>query len=431
MRIVIAGAGEVGYNLAKVLCNHHDIYVIDADENKVEEIMTSLNVSAVKGNSASLNVLKTVEVDKADVFLAVTGNDEVNMLSGIMAKKLGAKKVIVRVGNPDYVDKPISRDHFLGFDLVVCPQLILANEIVNYLLIPGAVEFVTLSGANVIEIKADVNLSGKKILDLELPKNVLIVAILRDDDVIIPRGDTVIEEGDILVVLGKVMEIAKIQTFGQALVKKVTIFGGGTVGEYIAKILEAGKFSLTLIDSNVNRCKILSEKLEKAKIFCGDAMDVEFLSEIEVDKSDVVVATTESDEKNLMISLLCKSMGVKKAVAKVERGDYVKIFEMVGVDYAVSPRRVTFLEVMKHLGLVDIREIAEIKHKIAILDFIVRNIDDVSLSELKLPKCAIVGGLIRDNKFMIPRGDTKIKRGDRVIVFATWDCIEDLKDVFE
>lgn len=433
MRIVIAGAGEVGYNLAKVLCDHHDVYVIDIDENKVENIMTNLNVSAVKGNSASLKILESVEVGKADVFLAVTGNDEVNMLSGLMAKKLGAKKVVVRVSNPEYVDKPVSKDHFLGFDLVVCPQLVLANEIANYLLIPGAVEFVTLSGgeANIVEIKADLNVSGKSVSDLNLPRNVLILAVLRGEDVIIPRGDTVIEEGDILVVLGKVMDIAEIQEFGQTLVKNVTIFGGGTIGEYIAKILERGKFSLTLVDSNVDRCRVLSENLERTKIFCGDAMDLEFLSEIEVGRSDVVIATTESDEKNLMISLLCKSIGAKKAIAKVEKGDYIKIFETVGVDYAISPRRVTFLEVMKHLGLIDIRDVAEIRHRIAIVDFIAKKVDDVSLSELKMPKCAIVGGIIRDGEFIIPRGDTKIKRGDRVIVLATWDCMEDLKGIFE
>ncbi len=432
MRIVIAGAGEVGYNLAKVLCEHHDVYVIDTDEDKVEN-MKNLNVSAIRGNSASVDVLKSVEIEKADVFLAVTGNDEVNMLSGLLAKKFGAKKVVVRVSNPDYVDRPIVRDHMLGFDLVVCPQLALANEVANLLMIPGAVDFITLSGgeANVVEIKVGESIAGRKVSDLSLPKNVLIVAILRNGDVIIPRGDTTIRLGDVLVVLGKIDEIAKVQAFGQTLVKNVTIFGGGTVGEYIARTLETGKFRLTLVDSNMDRCEILSESLRKTKVFCGDATDVEFLEEIEVGKSDVVIATTESDERNLMISLLCKSMGAKKAIAKVEKGDYIKIFEMVGVDYAVSPRRVTFLEVMKYLRLVDIRSIAEIKQRIAVLEFIVKNIDKVKIADLKLPDCAIVGGVIREGDFLIPRGDTVIRKGDRVLVFATWDCIEDLEGIFE
>ncbi len=432
MRIVIAGAGEVGYNLAKVLCEHHDVYVIDTDEDKVEN-MKNLNVSAIRGNSASVDVLKSVEIEKADVFLAVTGNDEVNMLSGLLAKKFGAKKVVVRVSNPDYVDRPIVRDHMLGFDLVVCPQLALANEVANLLMIPGAVDFITLSGgeANVVEIKVGESIAGRKVSDLSLPKNVLIVAILRNGDVIIPRGDTTIRLGDVLVVLGKIDEIAKVQAFGQTLVKNVTIFGGGTIGEYIARTLETGKFRLTLVDSNMDRCEILSESLRKTKVFCGDATDVEFLEEIEVGKSDVVIATTESDERNLMISLLCKSMGAKKAIAKVEKGDYIKIFEMVGVDYAVSPRRVTFLEVMKYLRLVDIRSIAEIKQRIAVLEFIVKNIDKVKIADLKLPDCAIVGGVIREGDFLIPRGDTVIRKGDRVLVFATWDCIEDLEGVFE
>jgi trk system potassium uptake protein TrkA len=393
----------------------------------------NLNVSAIRGNSASVDVLKSVEIEKADVFLAVTGNDEVNMLSGLLAKKFGAKKVVVRVSNPDYVDRPIVRDHMLGFDLVVCPQLALANEIANLLMIPGAVDFVTLSGgeANVVEIKAGERIAGKRVSDLSLPKNVLIVAILRNGEVVIPRGDTLIRLGDVLVVLGKIDEIAKVQAFGQTLVKNVTIFGGGTIGEYIARTLETGKFRVTLVDSNIDRCEILSESLRKTKVFCGDATDVEFLEEIEVGKSDVVIATTESDERNLMISLLCKSMGARKAIAKVEKGDYIKIFEMVGVDYAISPRRVTFLEVMKYLRLVDIRGIAEIRQRIAVLEFIAKNIDEVKIMDLKLPDCAIIGGVIRGEDFLIPRGDTVIKRGDRILVFATWDCIEDLEDIFE
>jgi trk system potassium uptake protein TrkA len=432
MHIVIAGAGEVGYNLAKVLCEHHDVYVLEIDERKIETL-SNLNVSVVKGNSANLNVLKSVGVDRADVFLAVTGNDEVNMLSGVLARRLGARKVVVRVGNPEYVDKPVIRDHPLGFDLVVCPQLVLANEIANILMIPGFVEFITLSGgeANVFEVKAGRGIAGKTISNLNLPKNVLVVAIFRGEEIVIPRGETVIEEGDVLVVLGKMKELMKIEAFGKPLVKNVTIFGGGTVGSYIAKILEMGRFNVTLADSKLERCEVLGETLSKTKVVYGDATDVEFLEEIEVGKSDVVIATTESDERNLMISLLCKSMGAKKAIAKVEKGEYVKIFERVGVDYALSPRRVTFLELMKYLRLMDIRSIADVRHRIAVLEFIAKKVDGVRIADLRLPSCAIVGGIIKNGSFTIPKGDTVVNRGDRILVFATWECMEELEGIFE
>ena len=428
MHIVIAGAGEVGYNLAKVLCDHHDVYVIELDDRRIENLL-NLNVSVVKGNSANPKVLKSVGIERSDIFLAVTGNDEVNMLSGILARRLGAEKVVVRVGNPEYVDKPVIRDHPLGFDLVVCPQLVLANEVANIIMIPGFVEFINLSGGNVVEVRACGEICGKRISDLNLPKDMLVLAIFRDDNVLIPRGETLIEYGDVLVVLGEFENLMNF--FGKPLIKNVTIFGGGTVGSYIAKILELGRFNVTLVDSRFERCQVLDEDLKKTKVVCGDGTDVEFLEEIEVRRSDVVIATTESDERNLMISLLCKSMGAKKAIAKVERGEYVKIFERVGVDYALSPRKVTFLELMKYLRIVDIREVADLKHGIAILEFTAKKVDSVKVADLRLPSCAIVGGVIRGGEFKIPRGDTVIMKGDRILIFSTWDCIEELEGIFE
>lgn len=428
MHIVIAGAGEVGYNLAKVLCDHHDVYVIELDDRRIENLL-NLNVSVVKGNSANPKVLKSVGIERSDIFLAVTGNDEVNMLSGILARRLGAEKVVVRVGNPEYVDKPVIRDHPLGFDLVVCPQLVLANEVANIIMIPGFVEFINLSGGNVVEVRACGEICGKRISDLNLPKDMLVLAIFRDDNVLIPRGETLIEYGDVLVVLGEFENLMNF--FGKPLIKNVTIFGGGTVGSYIAKILELGRFNVTLVDSRFERCQVLDEDLKKTKVVCGDGTDVEFLEEIEVSRSDVVIATTESDERNLMISLLCKSMGAKKAIAKVERGEYVKIFERVGVDYALSPRKVTFLELMKYLRIVDIREVADLKHGIAILEFTAKKVDSVKVADLRLPSCAIVGGVIRGGEFKIPRGDTVIMKGDRILIFSTWDCIEELEGIFE
>jgi len=436
MRIVIAGAGEVGYNLAKVLSEHHDVFVIESDEEKVENLK-NLNVSVVHGNSANIQVLKSAGIEDADVFLAVTGDDEVNLLSGIFARKFGAKKVIVRVGNPEYVEKPVMRDHPLGFDLVICPQLALANEVANILMIPGVVEFIALSGgkANMVEIKVDDSpIVGKTVSELNLPKDVLIIAVFRDGDVIIPKGNTVIKKGDVVVVFGKMEEILKLKSvFGKPVVKNVTIFGGGTVGSYIAKTLEMGNFNITLIDSCLQRCEKLDEILKKTKVVYGDATDMDFLIEEEVGKSDVVIATTESDEKNLLISLLCKSLGAKKAIAKVERGSYVRIFEKVGVDIALSPRRVTFVEVMKYLRLMDIRTIADLKHKITVLEVVVKKAEVAGkrISEIDIPKSSIIGGIIRDDKCIIPRGDTKIELGDRLLIFTTWEDMEEIEGLFE
>jgi trk system potassium uptake protein TrkA len=436
MHIVIAGAGEVGYNLARVLSENHDVFVIEKDEEKVEAIR-NLNVEVIQGNAANVNVLKKADIGKADVFLGVTGSDEVNLLAGIAARRLGAKKIIVRVGNPEYVEKPIVKDHPMGYDLIVCPQLALANEVVNLVMIPGAVEFISLSGgkADMVEVlvSEDSPIVGKKISELNLPRNVIITAIYRDNDLIVPRGDTTIEVGDKIVIFGSHEDIAKIKkTLGNLIVKNVVIFGGGTIGTYIARMLDNSNLNIKIIDSDMKVCEQLSTILKRVKVVFGDATDLDFLIEEDIGKSDVVVATTESDEKNLLISLLSKSLGAKKAVAKVEKGSYVKLFERVGVDVALSPRRVTFIEVMKHLRLVDIRTIVDVSHEATVLEVSVKNreISGKRIRDIKLPKRSIIGGILRGDECLIPRGDTEIRFGDKLLIFTTWDEIDKIEEIF-
>lgn len=191
MQIIIAGAGEVGFNIARDLAYTHDVYVIENDERKISEV-SKLNVEVVEGNAANIQVLKQAKVDEADIFLGVTGDDEVNLLAGLAAKKLGAKKTIIRVGNPEYVDKPIVMDHPIGYDLLICPQLALASEIVNLITIPGAVDFVTFSGGKIdmveISITSRSGVAGKRVAELHLPGNVIITAIYRNGELIVPKG---------------------------------------------------------------------------------------------------------------------------------------------------------------------------------------------------------------------------------------------------
>ncbi|HIP24901.1 MAG TPA: Trk system potassium transporter TrkA [Archaeoglobus profundus] len=437
MHIVIAGAGEVGYNLAKVLSENHDVYVIEKDEEKVEAV-ENLDVKVIQGNAANLEVLKEAYTDKADIFLAVTGCDEVNLLAGIAARRLGAKKIVVRVGNPEYVEKPIIKNHPLGYDLVICPQLALANEIVNFIMIPGAIEFISLSGGkgSIVEIliSEDSPIVGKRISELNLPKNIIITAIHRDGEIIVPRGDTTIKVNDRIVLFGKYEDISKIKKkLGNPVLKNVAIFGGGVVGMYVAKMLDKSNLNVKIIDPNLKVCEQLSSNLKKVKVIHGDPTDLDFLIEEEIGKSDIIVATTESDEKNLLISLLCKSLGSKKTIAKVEKGSNVKLFEQVGVDVALSPRKVTFIEVMKNLRLIDIRSMVDIAHEVTVAEIIVNNkeIAGKQIREIKLPKRSIIGCILRGDECIIPRGDTEIKLNDKLLVFTTWEELNVVEEVFK
>lgn len=435
MRIVIAGAGEVGYNLAMSLASNHDVVVIEKDASRFERV-SQLDIVSIHGNAANIRVLRNAGVEQADVFLAVTGNDEINLLSGIAAKKAGAKNVIVRVENPEYVDRPIVKDHPLGYDVIICPQLSLAQEAARIIGIPGAIEIVTFSGGRVEMIELQVmegsRADGRRIGELELPPNVVITSVYRNGEIEIPRGETVLKAGDRIAIVGTSREIEMLKgLFGPPITRRVTIFGGGTIGSYTARILEKSMMSVKLIDSSMGKCEMLSGELEGVKIVCGDATDIEFLVEEEVGKSDAVLAATESDEKNLLISLLCKNLGARIAIAKVEKREYVKLFEAVGVDVALNPRSVTYNEVSKLLRTMNVETIAEIEGT-AVVEVVVKNpkLMGRTIRELPLPKDAIVGAVVRGEECIIPRGDTKLEFGDRLLVFSRWDEIEKIEEIF-
>ncbi len=436
MRIVIAGAGEVGCGLAQALADKYDVFVIEKDLGRCDSLL-NLDVVTIPGNAANLDTLRTARIENADIFLAVTGNDEVNLLAGLAAKKLGAKKVIVRVENPEYVDRPIIKDHPLGYDVLICPQLALAQEAARLVGLPGAIEIVSFSGGKVemveVQIMEGSKADGCRIKDLDLPKNIVITSIYRSGNLIIPRGETLLEKGDKIAIVGKSEEIERIRgLFGPPIVRRVTIFGAGTIGSYVAKILERSRISVKLVESRIDRCEQISDILKGVKIVCGDATDIEFLAEEEVGKSDAVVAATESDEKNLLICLLAKNLGVKTTIAKVERGEYVKLFEAVGIDIALNPRRVTYNEVMKLLRRMQVETVAEIEGA-AVVEVVVKNkkLIGTKLRDIDLPRTSIVGAVLRNDECLVPRGDTELNLGDRLLVFTTWDDLEFIEEIFE
>ena len=425
MRVVIAGAGEVGYNIAKDLADKHEITVIENDEKKISEI-EKLNVNVVKGNAANVNVLKKAGIEKADLLIAVTGNDEVNLLAGLAAKKLGVGMVIVRVGNPEYADRPVKRDHPMGYDVLICPQLVLASEFAKLVTIPGSIEFSEFGELELVEIavREDSQIVGRKIKEIKLPRDVIIAAIHRGDHIIVPRGETVIKAKDRLAVLGKSESIRVLrEIMGEPVVKNVVIAGAGTVGVYTAKLLEKTKLNVKLIEKDERRAEEALNQLRRTKVVIGDATNIDLLKEEEIEKADVVIATTESDEKNLLISLLSKSLGAGKAFARVEKKDYVRLFEQVGVDAALSPRKSTYLEVMRILQLT--KAVGEMKEDIAVIE--VECGLNKKVSQIKLPENTIIAVVKRGGEMFVAKGDTELKKGDVLYVLTTWDRVDEVE----
>ncbi|MEM2727338.1 MAG: Trk system potassium transporter TrkA [Archaeoglobaceae archaeon] len=436
MQIVIAGAGEVGYELAKSLSGKNDIYVIEKDKEKVDRL-NELDVIAVRGNAANINVLKEAKVEKADIFLGVTGNDEVNILSAISAKKLGAKRTLVRVENLEYADKPVTRYHPFGFDIVICPPLVLAQEIVELVGIPFAEEVITLSGGEMDVIEFQVAegspVIGKNPNDLNLPREIVLASIHRDGDIILP-GEGNLRVGDRVILVGKKDEVEKLgDLFGQQVVRRVTIFGTNEISSYVAETLYRSRVSVKIVGASKKACEELSERLRGIRVVYGDFLDLDFLSREEVGKSNAVVALTDSDERNLMLSLLSKSIGAERAIVKVEHEEYAKIFEKVGIEHALNPKRMTILEVQKLLLLdrVEVRTIADISGAV-VMELEVNNqkLKDKRLVELQLPKNTAIWVVIRNEKCLAPYPDIKLELGDRIVVRTTWDKVKKIGEIF-
>lgn len=428
MRIVIAGLGDVGYRLAEKLMVDHDVIVIEKDPEKIKR--AGLDVVTIKGNAANLSVLKNADISRADIFLALTGDDEVNFVSGLAAKRFGVQKVIIRVNNPEYVDKPVVRDHMFGYDAVICPYLSLANEIARVLTIPGAVEVITLSNGKLemveLLITQSSEVDGRKLSELNLPREVIVAIVYRDGDLVIPKGDFVLKNGDRIAIIGKKEEIEKItEVFGSAIVKKVVIFGAGVVGSYIAKTLKGVK--IKVFDPNPKKCSLMSEELSNLKVICGDFTDIKLLRDEEVGSSDAVVAVADKDETNLLIGLISKTLGVKKVVAKVERIDYVDLFRSVGID-AFCSKSIIIDEILKLLNLKR-SEILDEFGNVAVIELKNEKVNK-KVGDLKLPKNSIIGAIIRGDECLVPKGDTEIIPGDNLLIFVDRNEVEEIEKVF-
>ena len=432
MLIVIAGAGEVGFELAKSLSEKNDVYVIDKDKEKLERF-ADLDVITIRGNSGNLNVLKEAKIEKADYFLAVTGNDEINLISALAAKKLGSKKTLVRIENPEYVESPVVRFHPLGLDIIICPSLALAQEAVRVAGVLPIVGAITLGdGMEIVQIQVSPGSEfvGKSISELKLPSETLVISIQRNGE-ILPPGIEKIEAGDRLEILGKGSELMYLEEVLKGYAKRISIFGTGNITSYIVKLLKKSA-SIKVFGMNKRACEELNEKFKDIKVIFGNYLDINILAEEEVGKSDAVLALSDSDEKNLMISLICKKLGARKAIAKVENRSYVEIFEKVGVDSVLNPKIIAVLEILKWLMMekIEVKTMAEIGG-FTVVEVVVRDerLANKKISELDLPKKANVIAVIRDGKGILPYADMRLNIGDRIIINVPWSELSKIEEI--
>jgi trk system potassium uptake protein TrkA len=327
MNIFIAGGGRVGFQLARLLSKeNHDVTVIETDQNQVDHVDYSLDVSTVTGRAEDVLLLQGLGVSEADLFIAATGDDEINLISATTAKGLGAKKVVARVENRIYNESDILYETIMGIDYILSPQALTAHEIVNYVQNPGMVATESFGNGRIrmlqIQVTKAPHAENESLKDIQLPEGVLVGVISRNEEAQIPYGGSQIQQDDIVTLVGK----------AESLDKAKKLFQGVEVRN------EKDGRSVKLFEWNMTRCNELASQLKKTKVVCRDATSRMSLEQEHVADYDIFIAATHDDERNIMASVLAKEVGVRTALAVVHQPDFVPLVRKLGIDHAITPR---------------------------------------------------------------------------------------------
>lgn len=433
MKILIAGAGEVGSHLVKMLSNeYHDITIIDDDEKRLDELVAVSDVLTIVGDVTSFDSLVKGDVQRCDLFMAVGPEENTNILSAVIAKQLGAKKAIARIDNDEYL-RPNNKEVFInmGIDYLFYPEKVAAQEVITLLGHSSTSEFVDFSGGKlslvVFRLDGSSPLIDKTLIEITRDRENLeyrTVAISRGGQTIIPRGEDTFKEGDtVYVISGKnsVKEVMEFSGKPNIEVKNLMILGGSRIGRRIARELQ-NEINIKLVDYNPEKAYKLAEMLDKTLIIAEDGRKSEVMIEEGLDKMDAFVALTGRSETNILAAMLAQRMGVKKVIAEVENINYITLAESIGIDTIINKKLITASSIFRFTMNTDVQAIKCLNGCDAeVLEFIVKPGSPATKGKIKhinFPREAIVGGIVRGDKAMIAVGNAEIKAYDRVVVFA-------------
>ncbi|MDY6842763.1 MAG: Trk system potassium transporter TrkA [Thermodesulfobacteriota bacterium] len=441
MKVVIIGAGEVGYNIANRLSNEdQDVVIVDSDEDKVKKVSEELDVQAIHGRGSNPEVLEEAGIAGANLFIAVTNIDEINMISCLMAGMMTGFPLIriARIREAGYVkyQQVFDKEH-LGIDLVIDPEREVVKDILNLMKVPGAtriVDFadgrVKLLGLRVEDGSEIVDKKLKEIGELHPDKKILIASIARGDTVIIPDGDEVIKRGDILFPVTLPELIPNIyRVLGKQLhtTKRVMIIGMRKAAVLLAKELEKMEISAKIIASDAVKCSEMASCLDKTMVLHGDPTDQRLLREEGIENTDIFIALSEDEKMNILTSLLAKRMKAKVSIALVDNVGYIPLVSQIGVDCVVSARQsavkgiLQFIRKGKIISVTPLGDVAEAMEAVAMET---SDIVNKPLRNLNFPEGAIIGAIIRKDGIEIPNGDTIVNPGDTIIIFSRRDAIK-------
>jgi len=431
LRIVIVGAGKLGYSIAELLANEEfDVVLVDQDETRLEAAKNTLDVLTVTANGASPITMNDPDIRSADILIAVTAGDEVNMVACILAKKHGITHTVARIRDMQFLSeaKEYLKENF-DIDLMLNPELITAREVYRILMTPAALDVEDFASGKVRLFETKVTrhspLANIPLKDLEMPKAILAGMIFRDHRMIIPHGDDCLLPHDNAYFIGDPAEIEKFsETFVHRDARKlehVMIIGAGRTGRFLAKMLDDADVAVKIIDTNRERSRLAAEALENGLAICGDGTDIDLLMEEGVADADAVVCLTEDDKLNLMLALLAKHLGAKKTVVRVARGEYVDLMEKVGVDIVLPTRLLSASEVLafaRRGGVVSVSLLEGAKAEA--VEVIVQEgapVAGIPLMKAHLPRECLVCAYVRGDEAVIPNGTSVLLPGDRTILF--------------
>ncbi len=433
MKIIIVGAGEVGFHIAERLSTENqDVLLIDKDPDKITRINEELDVQAVLGSGTSPGMLKGSGIAEADMLVAATDSDEVNLIACMLARHINPYVVkVARLRNPEYLRmKDLLTQDGLGIDHIINPESVVVETIQNLMLVPGASDVIDFVDGRVkligFTILPDSPFAGKKLLSFQGMEGTLLVgAIVRGTRVFIPHGEDTIQADDLVYVVTRTDELQRTcRSFGikDEELRRVIIVGGGQTGTALAEAMDKTRVSTKLIDRNPQRCEELAQALKNVIVINGDGTDRDLLLEENVEGADFLVAITGDEESNVLISLLAKSLGARKTITRINKLSYIPLVSAIGIDTVVSSRLSAVRAILQHIRRGKIISVAPLKgeHAEAIEAEALGSSDIVNrpLAQIKFPKGAIIGAVVRGDSIIIPRGDTVIQDKDRVIIFS-------------
>jgi trk system potassium uptake protein TrkA len=445
MKIIIIGAGEVGFNIAQRLSEeNHDVVLVEKDPVKIRSVQNAIDVQALEGSGTNPSILQEAGIKESDIIVAATDNDEANLIACFCAQHLtDFITKIARVKNPDYMKhREIFGQDFLNIDLLINPQSEMVASMLKLTEFPMASEVIDFADGRVkligITIKEDSPLVGRKLSSFqEYEQSILVGIIIRGEKVIVPKGEDVIQSNDLVYLATRredVRNIFQIMNLRREGLSRVMIVGGGETGLALAESLDTTTINTKIIEKDGQRCLELSERLEKVVVLNGDGTDRDFLIEENVGDVDIMMVLTGDEENNVLISLLGKALGARKTVTKIAKLSYIPLVSAIGIDTVVSPRLSAIRSILQYIRKGKVVCVAPLKAEaVEAIEFEALETSDIvntPLSKVKFPKGAIVGAIVRGEGIIIPRGNNMIKPHDHLIIFALKDAIPKIEKLF-